>query len=135
MVPAVPQARCTQQRVSIDIPLFISLQSQPPLPLLDIILCHEAFFFQFPTGSNRSMIIIKREKDDQLSFVDLPVDLAGEMSALSQTQSIDLLSPIGRRIAKVASELRHLYSWWIEARKTSISFRSQSITAINYNSV
>ena len=29
---------------------------------------------------------------------------------LVSTQSIDLLSPVGRRIAKVASELRHLYS-------------------------
>lgn len=30
------------------------------------------------------MIIIKREKDDQLSFVDLPADLVGELSAWSQ---------------------------------------------------
>lgn len=44
MTPAVPQARCTLQRISID----ISLSSCNPnlfyfLPLLNIISCHTAF--------------------------------------------------------------------------------------------
>lgn len=87
------------------------------------------FFFLFPMGANRAVITIKGKRGSA-SLVDWPPNW---IVCFISTQSVDLLlSSVYRRIAKLASELTHLYNWLIKLRKSSIPLCSHSIRPVNY---